>query len=179
VRRDDYPHTVNNNSVVIRQHGKRNLVFGIYTTDWNHWSTSVNLEGIGGFDAGQWHHLAVVWDDQAPLEDSLRIYINGTRRSGTVSTNAPDRPVEVPVGVQPIQVGSLAHGRYPARTAIDDLRISRSVRYTGDFTPPATASSDADTSLLVEFDSDLSGQGNDPQGSSYTFAGAAGVADYD
>jgi len=52
-----------------------------------------------------------------------------------------------------LQLGCIVNGRLPGRVYLDDLRISRVVRYSADFAPPQTAPAlDADATALLSFD---------------------------
>jgi hypothetical protein len=67
-----------------------------------------------------------------------------------------------------VQVGALNSGWRPADGAFAGLRLSRVVRYTGDFTPPQTPFElDADTTGLFDFDQDSAGRGVAPDGQPY------------
>lgn len=73
--------------------------------------------------AGQWYHIAVVRSGT-----SLKIYLNGTSVSST--TNSTNDTIN-----NPLYIGSPAGNNNWFPGYIDDLRITRYARYTGNFTP--------------------------------------------
>ncbi len=89
--------------------------------------------------ANQWYHVAATYDS-----GNARVFVNGVARpSGAVG----------PVSHMPVlRVGGLnGYGFFAGQ--IDDVRVSRIVRYTGDFIPPsAPLTADADAIALYEFD---------------------------
>lgn len=100
-------------------------------------STNVGWQGVlypTALPAGQWAHVAAVYDNGA-----VRLFVNG------VATT----PATVGATLR-ITTGGLRMGGVPGYTyfagALDDVRLSSSVRYTANFTPPATLPSpDVDT----------------------------------
>jgi hypothetical protein len=76
----------------------------------------------------------------------------------------------------PIQIGCMNSGWLPADSAIDQLRISRTARYTDDFTPFRGALElDRDTAALFHFDGGLDGEGMTVRGETYAIEVEPGV----
>ena len=89
------------------------------------------LTTASSFSANTWYHLAVVRNGA-----TITIYINGTADSNTLNYGA-STPVfasttKLLIGAQSNSSGT----RYYFDGYIDELRISRTARYTEDFTPP-------------------------------------------
>jgi len=83
--------------------------------------------------ASTWHHIAV-----CRASGSTRLFINGTQ-SGATYTDANNYGTSAPLGV-----GTYWSAGSPVTTStlngyIDDLRITKSARYTANFTPPTAA----------------------------------------
>ncbi|HUS80399.1 MAG TPA: hypothetical protein VM283_03965 [Armatimonadota bacterium] len=183
--RPEYVYTVNFSSLLIDLYAASTLRLASYLPEYAGWSVQANLDGLDGWEAPRCHHLAVVWDGDAPVTDGLRIYVDGKRVSGETVLSKPER-IENPDSVRvhtaepyAIELGSIVDGRRPSGAAIDDLRISRVARYTADFTPPqGTPALDADTSALLLFDGDLTGAGRAPDGSEYALQAVAGAVEY-
>jgi hypothetical protein len=98
--------------------------------------------------AGRWRHIAGVHDG-----GEIRLYVDGA-----LAARAPAvGPRRVDAG--PLLVGAErdAHGRLAASFAgrLDDVRLSGSARYAGDFAPFARPQPDADTVLLLPCDVDF------------------------
>ncbi|WP_448543098.1 LamG-like jellyroll fold domain-containing protein [Roseiflexus sp.] len=114
--------------------------------------------------AGQWYHIAATYEN-----GSGRVFVNGVAGStasvGTVS--------HMPA----LRLGGLSgYGFFAGQ--IDDVRISRIVRYTGDFMPPsAPLSADADAIALYLFDEGSGQTAYDASGNGYhlTLGRSAGV----
>jgi hypothetical protein len=114
---------------------------------------------------GQWHHVAIT----RALTGAVRIYVDGqldvsgTGPSGNVSyeNGVPSNvPSNISLNVDNfLGIGAEKYDadgvRYPSYNGfIDEVRISTSIRYTGNsFTVPATAfTADAQTAALYHFD---------------------------
>lgn len=84
--------------------------------------------------SGSWHHYAFVYHSNA---EQLHHYLDGVEQSAPAS-----------IAVQALEHGEEAYmsigrdglWRYPLPGKIDELRISASARYSGDFTPPGSFS---------------------------------------
>jgi hypothetical protein len=131
----------------------------------------------------QWHHIAAVHDSVA---DTLKIFVDGTERG---SWSFPFGGIGIVSNT--VYVGGRIDGADSNEAFfngyIDELRISDSVRYTGNFTPQTTQfESDSNTLLLLHMD----GFGNqfydevnstlaiDSTGSAYSSPGAGNTPLY-
>ena len=102
--------------------------------------------GNGTFSAGEWHHVAFVGDGT-----NTKIYVDGI--------NTQSRPVMYLADLtSPLLIGQGFESTNSMIGYIDELRISKGIaRWTSNFTPPAAPyTSDANTSLLLHFDGDVS-----------------------
>ncbi|WP_374711143.1 LamG domain-containing protein [Roseiflexus sp.] len=89
--------------------------------------------------ANQWYHVAATYDN-----GTARVFVNGVAgTSGSVGTVS-----HMPV----VRLGGMTgYGSFAGQ--IDDVRISRIARYTGNFTPPsAPLTADTETVALYVFD---------------------------
>ena len=89
-----------------------------------------NLLTAATFNANTWYHLAVVRNGA-----TISIYINGTADSNTLNYGTATvftSPTSVLIGAQSNSSGT----RYYFDGYIDDFRISKMARYTGNFTAP-------------------------------------------
>jgi hypothetical protein len=84
-----------------------------------------------------WHHIAIV---REPSNGSIHFYFDGTEASNTSSDQLLDNQINDQYG------HSFGIGGYSAGSDIgnfegnvDDIRVSKSARYTANFTPPAAA----------------------------------------
>jgi hypothetical protein len=113
-------------------------------------STNAGWQGVlhpTALTAGQWAHVAAVYDNGA-----VRIFVNG------VSNTPATVGATLRITTANLRLGGLAGYPFFAG-ALDDVRISSSVRYTANFTPPAAlAGADADTLAQWAFN-EGSGQG--------------------
>ncbi|MEA3401426.1 MAG: LamG-like jellyroll fold domain-containing protein [Armatimonadota bacterium] len=183
--RPEHPYLANHSSLAV-EHGSPDwLRCAVTAPNYAGWFAQVDLNAIGGLAAGRWHHLAIVWDGEAPREDWLRVYIDGRRRSEGVRVSKEERFGDDPslrvTTSRPytIQVGCMTSGRCPADALIDELRISRVARYHVDFEPVRSEMSlDASTSLLMHFNEDLVGDGRAPDGAVYRLEAVPGVPEY-
>jgi hypothetical protein len=101
---------------------------------------------------GRWYHLAATYERTAKGEIAMHTFLDGQSASSSV-TATPDEPCVAPIeltlcqGVTPTGIFSR-----PFVGALDDVHISRVVRYREAFVPgPPTR--DADTLVLLRFDS--------------------------
>lgn len=120
---------------------------------------------------GNWHHVAVT---RSTTTGSLRIFVNGKLEAsgngpiGDISykdgrpTNYPNSDPYLVIGAEKHDVGSA----YPSFNGwIDDLRISNTVRYTTNFSPPiASLGTDAQTVALYNFNEGTGTVLNDSSG---------------
>jgi hypothetical protein len=114
--------------------------------------------------ANQWYHIAATYEN-----GNARVFVNGVAgTSGTVGAVS-----HMPV----LRLGGLtSYGFFAGQ--IDDVRISRIVRYTGSFTPPSMPlPADANTIALYLFDEGSGQTAYDASGNGYhlTLGRSAGV----
>lgn len=138
------------------------LAFGVFQGA----SFGQGLCGTRNVANGQWHHVAVT---RAAASGQLRIYVDGqqdaegTGPSGNISYEN-GVPSQVPPELTVLNVDNYlgigaekfdADGvRYPSYAGfIDEVRLSTTLRYTANFTPPAQPFvPDANTAALYHFD---------------------------
>ena len=186
VVRPEYPITTNMRCMTLTRYGSYgSLVMQINSPEYACWSANGVPEGSTAIPAGQWSHIACVWDADAPRENWVRLYVNGHLLSGLSGIGhedrlPEDRSVNLPLdATYLVQLGSLNTGRQPANALFDELRISRIVRYSADFAPPTgELRADSDTSALFHFNGDLRGEGIAEDGQQYSFEGTAGTPRY-
>ncbi|HHW88054.1 MAG TPA: hypothetical protein GX400_17835 [Chloroflexi bacterium] len=92
-------------------------------------STNAGWQGVlypTTLPAGQWAHVAAVYDNGA-----VRLFVNG------VATTPATVGATLRITPSGLRMGGVPGYAYFAG-ALDDVRISASVRYTANFTPPAT-----------------------------------------
>ncbi len=140
----------------------------------NHgWGLSLDEDGIlatvyGGFDhaipialAGTgWHHVAWTYDRRVS-----RVFLNG----GLVGESARDAPVLD--AAAPLIFGALPRGgQFDAFHSgrMDEIRVSRGVRYLESFLPPRRVAADADTVGLWHFDEGQGDRAADASGNAQT-----------
>ena len=94
----------------------------------------------------QWYHVALV-----RYNGTTTLYVNGVGgASAADTTNYPNKP---------LGIGAVYNGTSIFNGWLDQLRVSKIARYTGNFTPPTTAfTTDADTAHLFTFDDGHGGQ---------------------
>jgi Concanavalin A-like lectin/glucanases superfamily len=108
----------------------------------------------GAINDGEWHHLAVVWVPGTKLD----MYVDGTLSNGALLDNTGgaflgsiDEAAGVPMTLgaieQPIGSWSTFFGG-----GLDDVRYSTGARYSANFTPASSLSSDASTIGLWKLD---------------------------
>lgn len=90
--------------------------------------TTVVSNRINSLSAGVFHHMAVTWD-----RGDVQFFYNGNDY-GTDSIGS--KPVLLFSSNAPLRIGSSENGSYMNGT-IDELRISRNVRWTADFSVPS------------------------------------------
>lgn len=114
-----------------------------------------------GLEAGRFAHLAVTW------EKEVAVYLDG-RRLGAVDLTPPTGTA--------IVLGSESPWRGWTSFVFDELRVSRSVRYTGDRAPvPAEAfAPDQATLLLDHLDGGFRPDGEDAETRATTISGQSG-----
>ena len=178
--RKEHPENFNCSSVTVYfDSGNEALHFMISNRQYVAWQTGARFEDAPWMQPG-WHHLACVWDHDAKPDDWLRLYVDGARVSAKTTVNKPerlgdDKAVELDKTAFAVQLGSLNTSRFPANAILDELRISRTARYTADFTPSHTPLSlDKHTTARFHFDGGLHGEGMTEEGVRYAIEGIAG-----
>ncbi len=124
-------------------------VYNFYWHNKNSSATGSNQPGntTSGFLFGQynsssfadnaWHHIAIV---REPENGSIHFYLDGVESSQTNNNELIDNEINDEAGhsfVVGHYGGSGDAGQFEGN--IDDIRVSKSARYTADFTPPASA----------------------------------------
>lgn len=96
---------------------------------------------------GQWHHIAGCTQVEL-LSVTLTLFWDGGLKDTVTGTKAQIGPMA------DVRLGSLAYAPTDGLGGyIDEVRISSTIRYTGDFQPsPQCLASDADTVLSLHFD---------------------------
>ncbi len=112
---------------------------------------------------GRWYHVAMTWDldpdpDEAGEPGVLRLFVNGREKGKLLPKQGVIGLTNVLGAV--LRLGSyhdLAASAFFVGVVVDELRVSKTLRYGGDFTPPRAAFVwDDDTYLLMPLDGDLS-----------------------
>jgi len=158
------------------------LYFHVRNRNYAGWTASARVRGRKSWRRHGWQHIACVWDGSKPAEDCLRIYLDGVLVSGKTVVGKPsrlgaDKSVALAKPAFAIQLGALNTGCFPAQALIDELRLSRTPRYTGDFTAPVKPLKlDQDTVALFHFDGDLKGEGMAPDGRRYELRSTPGAS---
>lgn len=94
---------------------------------------------------GEYEHVAVVRNGNTISLYQNGVEIGNTNYSGSINFNS---------GI-PLSIGSTNDGAEAFTVFMDEIRISKTARYTENFVPPASPfSSDGSTSLLLHFDSE-------------------------
>lgn len=126
--------------------GQERLYFYMRGTD-NQWHFIVSDDPVV---ISTWYHLAVTWNGTTG-----KFYIDGVSQSASISGFTPkyNTSTKFQVGAD-WNEGSFYYWHFDG--AIDEVRISDSVRYTTNFTPSVDAfSDDENTIALYHFDDDL------------------------
>ncbi len=110
------------------------------------------------WDFARWTHLALSYDGQ-----KVRFFVNG-RLTGETATSGPVTPNGLPLVIgADVDRSVESRGRNDGsggavsfwKGDLDEVRVSRTGRYTADFTPARRLEQDADTVLLLNFDGPL------------------------
>jgi hypothetical protein len=108
----------------------------------------------------QWTHLALVFDGQRAT-----LYVNGQPQAEKTTGAKPTH------NRQPFYIGADPDRRGRPRRfftgAIDEVRLSTAVRYTGPFIPASVLQRDDDTVFLLHFDRALGGVFPDDSGTDH------------
>lgn len=109
----------------------------------------------------QWHHVAGCRDVDGSSV-TLTLYVDGKlvgSKSGSTASIAP--PADV-------YLGGVSYGQDGLAGSIDEVRVSKSLRYTGNFVPQRHFASDANTTLLWHFDEGSGTSVADASGNGYS-----------
>jgi hypothetical protein len=107
-------------------------------------TTSKNVFAATRLPAGR-HHLALVCD-----QDEARLYIDGKK-----SLARPGKYAEIKRSVAPFRIGAHSAGdseTHRFKGTIDEIRFSKTARYTKDFLPTSRFEGDKNTMALYHFD---------------------------
>jgi len=140
-----------------------NSLHGWFMTDGASDVSSIRTYRRTVFMPGEWVHLAWTWgtisrmDYHGRTTSNLvtRVYVNGRagqQYSWTLKGNQPRDPPSA------LMLMNILPGK---STAYDELRISDTIRYTGDFTPPVLGTEfrvDAHTRALFHFNGNIEGK---------------------
>ncbi len=127
------------------------ISFGLNANKYFHLTTGANYTSgtvAWTWNTNQFYHIAAVRDGP----NSFKIHINGALFDTTTlySTSISDISAPFVIGTGG---GSIGDKRYPFKGYIVDFHYTKSVRYSGNFTPPTTwISPDANTKLLIRGD---------------------------
>ncbi len=137
--------------------GPNSLHFSIagdcaYGTDRNKliakWGTQDELRSISTIPLGTWRHYALTFQN-----GTIRLYVDGvlnaTKTIALSTTSAPTGNVVLLGGAVD---GGNGNNNHQFSGAVRAMRISTSLRYSADFTPPSSLESDASTLHLYKFD---------------------------
>ena len=105
---------------------------------------------------GKFAHVAVTWSDK------IRLFVDG-KLAATLDTTLPPDLDESPAKFR-LMLGCPRDWRGYTKVIVDEFRVSRTVRYTGDYAVPTAAfAKDADTLLLDHFECSFRPDGEDAE----------------
>ena len=129
-------------------------------------ATECDYLRVGGeLELGTWQHLAFGLD---PSSGTKTVHVDGeevARCTIEHKTDPSDGPVTIG-GHTYLQVDDLAFDHH-FQGRVDQVRVSRSLRYSGDFTPELRLEADGDTQLLLNLDEGEGLDGADGSGFGY------------
>ena len=120
--------------------------------DDNIWLTA--QDGVPWISTGEWTHVAMQFNHNAPIESQLNLYINGIL---VLESNVPDGQLQNGIG----DGGRIAINRHTWNGGsssrysgmIDEVRLSNISRYNGNFNPlTSQLQNDENTLLLLNFE---------------------------
>jgi Concanavalin A-like lectin/glucanases superfamily len=128
--------------------GKLRMV--LFQTD----TTYEAVVGATTVSSGAWHHVAGVFDGS-----QRRVYLDGVQDGAVTDPSGPGS------GTRTLKIGRRSSSNiYPFNGLIDEVRISSSALYTGNFTPETNLTKGPNTAGLWRFNDqtvlDSSGNGN-------------------
>ncbi len=141
--------------------------YGKKDKNWRKPDWDLNKTIPANLEKGKWNHFAITWS-----QNGVNFYINGKK---VMSDPAVITPAEVLLKkndknsniAEYTCFGADAHRFYDdsgtsvskryIKGAVDELRVSKVVRYTTDFTPAATFAADDDTCALFSYEKNFDG----------------------
>lgn len=158
-------------ALLVRQEfGASNAVFSWYNSENSSHAGSNGSDIVTiaeGSIVGAWAHIALVRDSS---DGTISLYINGTRQGNTITDNDIVDPDNFNIGGHYGQINHI----FDFDGYIDDVRISKSTRYTSDFTEPTTQLPISGTTSQISIPPRYV-QGEIALGSSPTWTGMPGV----
>ena len=118
---------------------RRSTTASVAVFSWYNYNNNSH-DGVNGSDiadvsqsiiVGAWCHVALV---RSPIDANIRLYLNGTVSGNTITDNNIANPEQFSLGGS---FGSLGYSRN-FDGFLDDVRISKSARYSQNFTPQTT-----------------------------------------
>ncbi len=110
---------------------------------------------IRDWKKGEWHHLAFVWDfTKEPIR--MDIYVDGKLKSKGVKNKKGEKvstAMETKSFPYSVQFGCLNSGAWSFPAAFDELRVSKTLFYSKDFTPARDASGEG---VIFKFEDNFS-----------------------
>lgn len=132
------------------------------------------VETVASIPCGDnaWHHVAGCRSVNGNSV-TLTLYWDGTQ---VATAPGPSSKVAAPAAVY---IGGVTYGQDGIGGVVDEVRISKSLRYTGNFTPERRFTKDADTVALYHLDDGAGTTLKDASGNGYdgTLTGTTWVAD--
>jgi CSLREA domain-containing protein len=116
---------------------------GVRMVFYNQTNSTVSQTRFGGVPLNQWTHVAVTYN--AATKQSV-MYLNGAGGSPLAVSHT-----SFGVFGNNFGVGAFGSSSSFFRGFIDDVRISKSVRYTSNFSPPASITADGNTRAIYTF----------------------------
>ena len=127
----------------------------------------ISCKADAALTAGKWHHIAITWGKKG-----VALYLDGKRLVSGTKVLAPPQTIlkkqsrsnniaeYTCIGADANRFysdgGSSISKRY-LKGAVDELRVSKVVRYSGDFTPAKSFAVDADTCALFSYEKNFDG----------------------
>jgi hypothetical protein len=139
-------------TIVFKPASASNLAYALYyhngiTFEIRSGSTNIAAEDHTAIAPAAWHHIAAVYD-----RVSIRVYIDGVLAETVPFTAA------VVTSNLPLTIGdNNVWGNEQLGATLDEVRLSNSSRYSGNFTPTKRFAPDGNTIALYHFD-EVSGQ---------------------
>ena len=122
-------------------------------------TSDIRPTGSSSMVVGQWYHVAISF-----TSTTAKIFLNGQKIASVSSFNSGAIP-SLYDSTHPFIIGGSSGG---LTGYIDEARISNTVRYTGNFTPPRRFVTDANTVALYHFDDGTGTSATDSSGNANT-----------